>query len=163
MAEVTATGGDHRRAIRLATEAEALTAQITSPGRRAQALARMAEVAATSGDHHRAARLATEAEALTAQITDPGRRAQAQARLAMTLVETIENKSPRGHPRRSSLVLVRARHLLAGVLATSSWMGVVSELACVDPLAISSLADELLARWGREAPGGRRDRSEREG
>ncbi len=161
MAEAAVTNGDHDRAARLTTEAEALTTQITHPEQRAMALAQVAEAAASNGDHHRAealtaqitdpewramaltemamaavtngdhdraARLSTETEALTTQITDPNSRTEVQAQLAMTLMETIENTSPRGHSHHSSVVVVRARRLLAGVLATSSWMGVVSEL-----------------------------------
>ena len=161
VAVAMATGGDHDRAARLTTEAETLTAQITDPYSRAEALARVAEVVAI-GDHDRAARLATEAEALTAQITDPYLQAKALVRRVMTLVETIENTSSRGHLCHSSPVVVRARHLFAWILTTSSWMGVVSELARVDPLAITFLADELLVRWGLEAPGGppRQERAE---
>jgi hypothetical protein len=101
---------------------------------------------AAGGDHDRAARLATKAETLTAQITHPEQQAKALVRRTMALVETIENTSPRGHLCRSSPVVVRARHLFAWVLTTSLWMGVVSDLARVDPLAITFLADELLVR-----------------
>jgi len=70
-----ATSGDHNRA-------ETLTARITNPHRRAEALAPLAEALAARGDHDRAARLANQAEALTGQIIDPYRRAKALARLA---------------------------------------------------------------------------------
>jgi ATP/maltotriose-dependent transcriptional regulator MalT len=151
LVKVVAAGSDHDRAARLAGEAEALTEQITW-GRRAWALARLLEAVAAGGDHDRAARLAGEAEALTEQITDPDMRVKVLAQLAGILMKTSKETSrvPR-QARSSSPLMVRARRLLAEALAAGSWTGVVSSLACVDPLAVTALADEVQARWGPSA------------
>ncbi|MGH3852695.1 MAG: trypsin-like peptidase domain-containing protein [Pseudonocardiaceae bacterium] len=139
LAKVAAVSGDLDRA-------ETLVMQITNLGTRERALSHLAEAAAVSGDLDRAV-------ALIAQIGNPGTRARALSRLAVAIAKASKKISPvREHPHGRSPMVVRARHLLGEALATGSWTDVASSLACLDPPAVSALADELQVRWKLNGP-----------
>lgn len=147
LAKAVASSGDQDRA-------EVLTAQITEPYWKTRALARVVEAAAASDNHDRAARLASEAKALAVQITEPNWRAWALVRLTRIFTEISKEASPvTEHARSSSPLTVQVRHLLAAALVTGSWTRVVADLARVDPLAATALADEVQKRWRLQSPG----------
>ncbi|MGH3721061.1 MAG: hypothetical protein ACRDRI_19880 [Pseudonocardiaceae bacterium] len=77
---------DHKRAVRLLSEAETLTIQITNPDRQAELLIQLAEEADTSGDPDWADRLASEAETFIAKITNPDARVKRLSQLANVVV-----------------------------------------------------------------------------
>jgi hypothetical protein len=150
LVEAVAASGDHERA-------EALTAQITDPYSRAEALTRLVEAVVASGDHERAARLATQAVTATGQIIVADLRTEALAQVARTLVRKNKETLPVSDHLRGRPLTVQAHHLLAEALVTGPWAYVIFGLARVDSLAVTALADDVQARWRLNAPGFDRD------
>ncbi len=151
LVEAVASAGDNALAARLASQAETLTEQITDPQLRVEALTGLVGAIAAA-DQDRAVRLAAEAEALIGQLADHPQPA-AMARLAQTLVTSTKPAQIPGDPPSPSPLLLQARHLVAATLVTGSWVDVVVSLARIDPVAVTALTNEVLARWELNAPG----------
>ncbi|EWM17993.1 LigA protein [Kutzneria sp. 744] len=128
-----ALAGD-TRAAQIADSCEGVLAQIDDPATRGHALL---TVVGTLGPHDaaRAERLLAAAEALVPSDFDG--LANALAGLAATT-------------RRAQLI-PRARRALAVALTTPNWLQSLPGLARIDPLAVTTIADEQMARWSESA------------
>ncbi|MFC0542129.1 hypothetical protein [Kutzneria chonburiensis] len=117
--------------VRLADSCEAVLARIDDPTARALALLAVVD---TLGPHD-----PRRAERLLSTVTVDDGLAAGFANALAGLAATADNRGR---------LIPRARRAVAAALTTAAWRDCLKGLALLDPLAVATIADEQLTRWG---------------